>query len=521
MFTSFIIALVSFLILPISPCNGMGKGQETGHSNEYQQIIVKTLQPDKSFSEQVRNPNTIYKISYIFDLKGSKINLPENCVLKFEGGRIFNGTLIGNRTRIESPVLTIFDSVTIKGTWDVEEAYTEWFGAQGDGKHDDGPAIRAALASPFRIIRLLGTNVYGIGSYANKNEKIGLETFHDNTKIIGSNKGTEESRCPQIRALPNVQFKVLLKVSHRSTVFSGFQIYGNYKKGNKGFTDLNVETGLEVGNGKKMLGYFQMDGVEVGYVKGDAVYLSTFCCEIRNTLVRYCDRGFVFDGKKSTVTSCLLSNCFVIASRHEAYYAYKTFYSNFVQCYADRCGFDFFGGSFDVNDISPVFHISNSRGVNFSGCGSELAAKILYFEESCNIVVTGGTFNVTDEAWIESLDSYLDFYKCNSVTILGSHIFETRNNLARIKARESENISLIRCLYRDHGVLNNVTRSCVTPGSSFIYLYESQDERCASDSRPSGLTEKEIGYRVFDTDLNKPLWWSKIGWVDANGNKVE
>ena len=258
----------------------MGKGQETGHSNEYQQIIVKTLQPDKSFSEQVRNPNTIYKISYIFDLKGSKINLPENCVLKFEGGRICNGTLIGNRTRIESPVLTIFDSVTIKGTWDVEEAYTEWFGAQGDGKHDDGPAIRAALASPFRIIRLLGTNVYGIGSYANKNEKIGLETFHDNTKIIGSNKGTEESRCPQIRALPNVQFKVLLKVSHRSTVFSGFQIYGNYKKGNKGFTDLNVETGLEVGNGKKMLGYFQMDGVKVGYVKGDAVYLSTFCCEI-------------------------------------------------------------------------------------------------------------------------------------------------------------------------------------------------------------------------------------------------
>lgn len=45
-------------------------------------------------------PNTIYVIQYDFDLDGDTLEVPENCVLKFEGGSIGNGTLNVNGSKI-------------------------------------------------------------------------------------------------------------------------------------------------------------------------------------------------------------------------------------------------------------------------------------------------------------------------------------------------------------------------------------------------------------------------------------
>ena len=43
----------------------------------------------------INESNTIYEIKYDFDLNGATINIPENCILKFDGGRIVNGELGG------------------------------------------------------------------------------------------------------------------------------------------------------------------------------------------------------------------------------------------------------------------------------------------------------------------------------------------------------------------------------------------------------------------------------------------
>lgn len=40
--------------------------------------------------------NTIYIIQYDYNLNGQELTIPENCVLKFEGGSLSNGTLVGN-----------------------------------------------------------------------------------------------------------------------------------------------------------------------------------------------------------------------------------------------------------------------------------------------------------------------------------------------------------------------------------------------------------------------------------------
>lgn len=68
----------------------------------------------------MNQPNTIYEIRYDFDLDGNEITIPEGCILKFEGGNIYNGILIGNKTLINKKNVlavlrgTFVDSYTLK-----------------------------------------------------------------------------------------------------------------------------------------------------------------------------------------------------------------------------------------------------------------------------------------------------------------------------------------------------------------------------------------------------------------------
>lgn len=67
------------------------------NENEMGYVI---LRKDKTFAEQVIKENTIYEIRYNFDLDGQSIEIPENCILKFNGGKIINGTIALNGVKI-------------------------------------------------------------------------------------------------------------------------------------------------------------------------------------------------------------------------------------------------------------------------------------------------------------------------------------------------------------------------------------------------------------------------------------
>lgn len=77
------------------------------------------LEKDKTFASQVTETNTIYEIRYDFNLGGGDFNLPAGCVLRFDGGKISDGAIIGNGSLVDGD--TKFDSVTFSGTFDNEE----------------------------------------------------------------------------------------------------------------------------------------------------------------------------------------------------------------------------------------------------------------------------------------------------------------------------------------------------------------------------------------------------------------
>lgn len=92
--------------------------------------------------EMMSATNTKYVIKYDYVL-GEDINVPENCILEFDGGSISGEhTITGQNTGINAGLVKIFNSnITLDGSWNFVEAYPEWFGAAGDGIVDDTSAI--------------------------------------------------------------------------------------------------------------------------------------------------------------------------------------------------------------------------------------------------------------------------------------------------------------------------------------------------------------------------------------------
>ena len=105
------------------------------------------------YQEMFTQSNTIYEIRYDFDLNGEEITIPEDCILDFQGGSFSNGTIIGNNTSVNAKPIKIFDNTY--GSWNIEYAYAEWFGAVADGVTDCYDAITKALSMTPKNCHLL------------------------------------------------------------------------------------------------------------------------------------------------------------------------------------------------------------------------------------------------------------------------------------------------------------------------------------------------------------------------------
>ncbi len=82
--------------------------------------------------DMISKSDTTYCIQNDYDLKGESIIIPDNCVLRFDGGRLFNGTLVGKNTRIDARDVTVFYSINIKGSWDCPRITSHWFDTTKD-----------------------------------------------------------------------------------------------------------------------------------------------------------------------------------------------------------------------------------------------------------------------------------------------------------------------------------------------------------------------------------------------------
>ena len=108
--------------------------------------------------------NTRYIIQYDYDLNGATIEVPEGCVLDFEGGGITGGKIVFNNTDIHGLAKI---NTEIEGTIANENLDIRWFGAVGDGIFDNSDIIQKIIdfteGYNDRVYVYIPDGVWGIG----------------------------------------------------------------------------------------------------------------------------------------------------------------------------------------------------------------------------------------------------------------------------------------------------------------------------------------------------------------------
>lgn len=161
----------------------------------------------------VNAANTEYIIRYDYDLNGAEISLLGNCVLKFEGGSLSNGTISGESVIIESSTGCLHDiTLNIK----VNNGYVHWKWAKDisdlqslinasseyDGVLDLDESV-ITISEPFYIDRRVNTKK---AYYTIKNGTITLNTdygFYSNLSTGSAHPHSEYVRFDNVLFMRN------------------------------------------------------------------------------------------------------------------------------------------------------------------------------------------------------------------------------------------------------------------------------------------------------------------------------
>lgn len=107
-----------------------GSRSSLGEFANYTTVFPKPVREgDKIVLTQnmINKPNVKYVIKWNFDLSGEIINIPENCLIEFDGGSVSNGTLVGNNTTLIC-TQPIDDAIktSLEGTWNAAYLSQDW-----------------------------------------------------------------------------------------------------------------------------------------------------------------------------------------------------------------------------------------------------------------------------------------------------------------------------------------------------------------------------------------------------------
>ena len=140
-------------------------------------------------------------IDHDVDLKGCACIIPKGMTLVVNGGAVKNGTLKGNKTKLECKGV-VFDKVTILGSWDVPQISTSMF---TDLSYDNALKDVLALAHP----KVQNIIVIEKGDYqvtAQKNADACLTVLSNSTLIINGSirlRPNAFPKCDIVRAKGN------------------------------------------------------------------------------------------------------------------------------------------------------------------------------------------------------------------------------------------------------------------------------------------------------------------------------
>lgn len=587
--------------------------------------------------DMLAQANTTYIVQYNYDARGKDIIIPSGCELRYEGGSISNGTIIGNGTTISAGQYHIFgDNVTISGEWCCAEIYDTWF-----------PLSEAIGANNTRnlqnLCNLTSDNTTGVIHLSGKTYYASIAQNGDNESVMKVNSNTEVKFDCTIRLNTNdfTNYR-LISITNKENVY----IHGS------GRITGDVE-GKTIGTGEWGHGIaiidsrnIKIEGITIEKCWGDGIYIgqsvtdATYYSEdviVRNVVCDYNRRQgmSIATAYNLLVDNCQFTNTGIIKGTPPAFgvdiepnllgVKLKITFRDCVFVGNSKGGLLVLNGVNDTdirveNCVSDGnFKLaSNARNVTYRGCSfPNLETSIspsatdnisfidchiatnegIFFKNFYPYTFEGCTFNEDSgvSRRVYRLSTTADNYVCKvlipassvadgyyKITAMGgfnvrniNYISEFYVRVRKVSSTRTVGRSITRIIspnnggvvdledYKNNGFLmnapildsdenlvmyiinaNNVrydialivesyafdggerlvgcrcsaVAAAEMPNADFSFVPNTPTK--GTTSRIGTYIAKQAGVCVFNTSVNKAVWWNGSAWVDAMGNAI-
>lgn len=562
------------------------------------------LKKNKPIHEQMTQPNTIYVIQYDFDLGGKELNMPENCVLEFDGGMLKNGSVNFKKTFINGDKYNIFENIDVKGEIGNNTIYIHWFSLQRkEGTNEYICDFLDALCSSGNghVIQF-DSNAYIINTKSFNIRKGNILKGHDRSNTIlkinisetnpkyyiGLTKGA--AICDlyiEVNETRNIPIIYASSVLYEGNSLSDWnQTIENVNITNTAYFNSNSISGIETTAIKFNVSPYDINGniipassyafsyrgnyrnIQIKYFNvgidlhiDDVENISTWCNSVYfDKLTIWCDKGFQSIGKPSgwtTITDYVFQR--ISGGNYSAAiygrFRYLTL-NNMVVWDTSFKGY----AEGTIIDLAPS--IWNTYQISGVPGGFNKLSENCSLQVYNNSPFSSGLSFISDGAveWeATKINSILPYY--GGIDIRFEHPIADRNDYVRrlliqnnddgltfrLNEKDSWNNAFFR-IKEDGSFLINDKYNRQYPLASYKIASNDEITKLAEGlvcqvgdyigiinsgnlkklayakntyggTRPS-LNETDTNFQFFDTNLNKPIWWTGSKWVDATGADV-
>lgn len=513
----------------------------------------------------INQPNTIYEIRYDFDLNNKTIDIPKNCILKFEGGAFNNGFITNYYTCIYPEIFGAIPNDNFDCTDAINKA-AKLAEMTNTTLHFSDGIYKVTKTVDFSAINICGNCATIKGYMTDESPIIHIDprkgqqwsSFDKRTRII-------ENLIIDCNSKNNIGIKIyggqqLFSNIHIIHVgWLGFYLFGGtsvkitnmYIEGDnnsldysKGMCLMSTDTEVSsltiqnVATGVISTGSNQFTNVHTwGYSTRKNMYVHLICTG------RVTINNWYFD----TAPSGMISNddnCDWIIIRNDNILKRQYLGGCAILCLSEYNGHvissnvSFFTGEVQKNHTPKCIFITykskfaqkstilnESIPSDWKLCTDEDVGNIIKFSKYDKIIPLIGPLNERPSSETYNLKVGQPYYATDLYTMLfwqghyfidplgdiGLHYGETSR---RPDITNAENLYyydnvLKKLLYGSHGVWRDALGNnpdLATKGTT--------------DTRPTLLNEDE-GFEYYDTTLKRKILWNGINWVNVDGTTLD